>query len=110
MQFYCIKRENETRALLKRGSLSSTVPSAMFNSNSICYNLLETMTLLIPFKNEVYYTMYNSTWNLEEYSTYDLRRSHPDNLVPLCKFRIIISIHFFRNSLFPQSMNTKIFA
>ena len=24
-------------------------------------------------------------------------RSQPDNLVPLCKFKIIIIIHFFRN-------------
>ena len=24
-------------------------------------------------------------------------RSQPDNLVPLCKFQIIIIIHFFRN-------------
>ena len=37
-------------------------------------------------------------------------RSQPDNLVPLCKFKIIIIIHFFRNSLFSQSMNTRIFA
>jgi hypothetical protein len=36
--------------------------------------------------------------------------SQPDNLVPLCKFRIIIIIHFFRNWLFSQSMNTKIYA
>jgi hypothetical protein len=37
-------------------------------------------------------------------------RSQPGNLVPLCKFKIIIIIHFFRNLLFSQSMNTKIFA
>ena len=37
-------------------------------------------------------------------------RSQPENLVPLCKFQIIIIIHFFRNWLFSQSMSTKIFA
>ena len=35
-------------------------------------------------------------------------RSQPDNLVPLCKFEIIIIIHFFRNWLFSQSIITKI--
>ena len=35
-------------------------------------------------------------------------RSQPDNLVPLCKFEIIIIIHFFRNRLFSQSKITKI--
>ena len=35
-------------------------------------------------------------------------RSQPDNLVPLCKFQIIIAIHFFRNWLFSQLMKTKI--
>ena len=39
-----------------------------------------------------------------------LWRSQPNNLVPLCKFQVIIIIHFFRNSLFSQSMNMKIFA
>ncbi len=37
-------------------------------------------------------------------------RSQPDNLVMLCKFEVIIIIHFFRNSLFSRSMNTEIFA
>ena len=31
----------------------------------------------------------------------------PDNLVPLCKFQIIIIIHFFRNWWFSQSVNWK---
>ena len=34
-------------------------------------------------------------------------RSQPDNLVPLCKFQIIIIIHFFRNWWFSQSVNCK---
>ena len=28
---------------------------------------------------------------------YNQRRSQPDNLVPLCKFQSVTSIHFFRN-------------
>ena len=39
-----------------------------------------------------------------------LWRSQPNNLVPLCKFQVIIIIRFFRNPLFSQSMNMKIFA
>jgi hypothetical protein len=34
-------------------------------------------------------------------------RSQPDNFVPLCKFKIIIIIHFFRNWLFSQSMSNE---
>jgi hypothetical protein len=37
-------------------------------------------------------------------------RSQPENVLLLCKFQIIIIIHFFRNSLFLQSMDTEIFA
>ena len=37
-------------------------------------------------------------------------RSQPVDLVPLCKFKVIIITNFFENSLFSQSMNTKILA
>ena len=37
------------------------------------------------------------------------RRSQPDNLVQLCKFQIIVNIHFFRNWLFAHSTNRKVF-
>ena len=36
--------------------------------------------------------------------------SQPDNLVPLCKFQIIIIIDLFKNWLFLQSMDLTIFA
>ena len=39
-------------------------------------------------------------------STLQCMSSQPDNFVPLCKFKIIIIIHFFRNWFFSQSMNT----
>ena len=53
-------------------------------------------------------------WPLENYGKIWLSRwvlhhqwrSQPDNLVLLCKFEIIIIIHFFKNWLFSQSMNT----
>jgi hypothetical protein len=45
----------------------------------------------ILFQNHCQMIMYSRQW-----------RSQPENLVPLCKFKIIIIIHFFRNWLFPQ--------
>ena len=40
----------------------------------------------------------------EEYSQL---HSQPDNLVPLCKFQIIVISHFFSNWLFSKRMNWK---
>ena len=50
------------------------------------------MLRLQPYNFRVIYR--KGTFNEEGYKQ---SRSQPDNLVPLCKFRIIVIIHFFRN-------------
>ena len=34
-------------------------------------------------------------------------RSWPDDLIPLCKFQVIVIMHFFKNWLFSQSVSCK---
>ena len=71
-------------------AVSSDRPSASIVLTFLTTLLLGKMiTIVEPLLNG--HPLGSNLWPLNQW------RSQPENLVPLCKFEIIIIIHFFRN-------------
>ena len=58
--------------------------------------VLAMVGLILDIKPIMCITCYFNAFYIAS-STVNQWRSQPDNLVPLCKFKVIIIIHFFRN-------------